>query len=426
MGAQFTGSLDITGSINLTGAITSAPVELLMTQGTASVSGFEGNLFVMDCLQSNEFHLQLTTASLAVLDPINITPGQDITLRVTQVTSSGELAAIIPVGNLQFNTNIAVPNSLGRYIASKDAVSQVDVIKFTTFDTGSLEAYGYYKNQTEFPILEQEFMLATGGTVTESGSFKIHTFTTSGDFTVLFAGNASEVMVVGGGGGGGRQHGGGGGGGGLVYASGSIEFSSGIFPVVIGGGGAGGGDVATNGSNSTFNGYTAYGGGYGGRYGDGGIYASGSDGGSGGGGGGESPGQEGGEAIYAAFGNTGSDGGAGIGSPGNGGGGGGAGEVGDSTNSGSNAPSGGDGLEFNFTGTPAYYAGGGGGGAFTVSLGGLGGLGGGGKGGDQGNLPGQSGTTNTGGGGGGGSDFQPGGGNGGSGIVIIKYQFQAL
>ena len=63
-------------------------------------------------------------------------------------------------------------------------------------------------------------MSATGGTVTTDGDYKIHTFTSSGVFTVTTAGGSLEsVIAVGGGGGGGAAYwsGGGGGGGGLGY-----------------------------------------------------------------------------------------------------------------------------------------------------------------------------------------------------------------
>ena len=51
------------------------------------------------------------------------------------------------------------------------------------------------------------FVAATGGTVTTDGDYKIHTFTTSGTFTVTSGGDVS-ALVVGGGGGGGRISGG--------------------------------------------------------------------------------------------------------------------------------------------------------------------------------------------------------------------------
>ena len=64
------------------------------------------------------------------------------------------------------------------------------------------------------------FLVATGGTITTCGNFKIHTFTGPGTFTVqqvstTAAENTVGYMVVAGGGGGGNYTGGGGGGGGF-------------------------------------------------------------------------------------------------------------------------------------------------------------------------------------------------------------------
>ena len=72
-----------------------------------------------------------------------------------------------------------------------------------------------------------KFVTATGGTITTSGNFKIHTFTGPGTFTVSCAGNAQgsntvSYMVVGGGGTGGKMRGGGGGAGG--YREGKSSF----------------------------------------------------------------------------------------------------------------------------------------------------------------------------------------------------------
>jgi len=59
---------------------------------------------------------------------------------------------------------------------------------------------------------------ATGGTITTDGSYRIHTFTSSGTFEVS-EGVACDVLIVAGGGGGGGSRGGGGGGGGLIYTN---------------------------------------------------------------------------------------------------------------------------------------------------------------------------------------------------------------
>ena len=44
--------------------------------------------------------------------------------------------------------------------------------------------------------------LATGGTITTNGLYKIHTFTSSGTFNVTTGGQMDALIVAGGGGGG--------------------------------------------------------------------------------------------------------------------------------------------------------------------------------------------------------------------------------
>src|SRR5207244_777041 len=115
----------------------------------------------------------------------------------------------------------------------------------------------------------------TGGTVTQSGSYQINTFTANGTFIVPAGFNVPvEALVVAGGGGGGSDMGGGGGGGGGAYPGG-------------GGGAAGAGAVnpATGGPgvpNSVLGTEYYWGGGGGGS----GYSNVGGNGGIGGGGGG--------------------------------------------------------------------------------------------------------------------------------------------
>ena len=88
---------------------------------------------------------------------------------------------------------------------------------------------------TSWTLMTNKFT-ATGGTVTESGGYRIHTFTSSGTFTALSSGTV-EYLIVAGGGGGGSEHGGGGGAGGLI--SGSVSIISGTYTITIGAGGGG-------------------------------------------------------------------------------------------------------------------------------------------------------------------------------------------
>jgi hypothetical protein len=256
---------------------------------------------------------------------------------------------------------------------------------------------------------------ATGGIITYSGGRTIHTFTSSGTFTVLTApaGATVEALVVAGGGGGGVYAGGGGGAGGLLYnAAKSVAINAYTITIGSGGSGAATGQYSTpgtNGNNSIFDTLTAIGGGYGSAEGD-----NPNSGGSGGGGG--DFGRSGG-AGTAGQGNA---GGNSISTSSGGAGGGGAGAVGaNGTNTSFGSGAGGNGLAYSISGTSTYYAGGGGGGSNSMSA--AGGLGGGGVGNHENVVQAASGAANTGGGGGGRWVYQTNQANGGSGIVIISY-----
>ena len=236
---------------------------------------------------------------------------------------------------------------------------------------------------------------ATGGTVTTSGEYTIHNFTSSGIFTVTDSSLTEvEVLVVGGGGPGGWSYGGGGGGGAVLYSA-NEALSSSSITVTVGNGGTAGDDLSlssSNGGASAFDGMVANGGKTGGRYGSfGGASGSGEVGGS-------------------------PSSGAGSGSGGGGGGAGGPGEI--ENNGYTGGGDGGPGVQSDISGPSNYYGGGGGGGNSGAFSGGNGGLGGGGAG--HSYAKGISGSAFTGGGGGGGG-VQEYGGSGGSGVVIVRY-----
>ena len=136
---------------------------------------------------------------------------------------------------------------------------------------------------------------ATGGEISFSGNFKVHTFYDPGLYTFNVTGAASgstaEVLVVGGGGAGGTI-GGGGGGGGVTHHS-AYPLSVGAYDVVVGAGGVapmGGYPVPKGvpGGDRQFGTHTAYGGGPGGSW-RGQSNEQGTPGGSGGGGTGPGP-----------------------------------------------------------------------------------------------------------------------------------------
>jgi hypothetical protein len=285
-------------------------------------------------------------------------------------------------------------------------------------------------NRSDLPT--PEYIVATGGTITCDGDFKVHTFTGPGTFTVCSVGNPAgsttiDYLVVAGGGGSGVTGGGGGAGGYRTSfpspAIAGLSVSVQGYPITVGAGGSGG-PAPTNGSggagvNSIFSTITSAGGG-----GGGGFQKVGNSGGSGGGG----ATADSGPLYVGGAGNTppvsppqGNSGGTGGGNfPGRaGGGGGGAGASGSNATS-NTGGTGGTGTANSISGSPTTYSGGGGG--FGNSSGSSGGTGGGGAG-ATGATPGTAGTVNTG-GGAGGSGCGVTGVAGGSGIVIIRYKFQ--
>ena len=246
------------------------------------------------------------------------------------------------------------------------------------------------------------------------GGYVVHTFTNSGTYSNSYAVSADVLVVAGGGGGGynpGNWEGSGGGAGGYLQENAALSAQS--YTITVGAGGAVG-NPAANGQPSSVVGtgvnVEAVGGGGGsGR-------AAPTSGGSGGGnanglGAPGTPGQ-------------GNAGGRDINQSGAGGGGG-ADEQGKDGVNNTLGGNGGAGKFNSLSGVSTPYAGGGGGGGWdqgtTTSSGGVGG---GGNGGSGGTLAGTAGVDGTGGGGGGGGSSSA-GGKGGSGIVIVRYPYDA-
>jgi hypothetical protein len=390
---------------------------------------------------------------------MNTTSGP-LTLTLPASPSAGDIVAVADYANTADTNNITlgrnssnIEGNASDFVINQEGVSitlvYVDATKgWITTDTGN-SSDAFVNNYIE----------ATGGTITCCGDYKIHTFTGPGTFTVSSAGNplgstTVDYMVVAGGGGGGVDcAGGGAGAGGFRESSGAdsgcytasplgacvsaLPVSVQGYPIIVGAGGAGEtgspgprpGVAGCSGSVSTFSSITSAGGGGGG---------SGSNGANGGSGGGASHAcsSSGGSGntppTSPPQGNNGSV----SNSPNNPGGidtGGGGGGAGAAATAPPGLGTGGNGVTTSISASPTSYAGGGGGGIRSTTTAPSGGLGGGGNGGTR--PPsgaagaGGNGTTNTGGGGGGiaGSSSackNAPGGAGGSGIVIIRYKFQ--
>ena len=307
------------------------------------------------------------------------------------------------------------------------------------------------------------YIIATGGTPTQSGDYEIRTFTGPGTFcisalAVCAADNAVDYVVVAGGGGAGSKSSSAGSGAGGAGGAGGYRASPGTatgcytvsplgaapataitvtltgYPISVGGGGAAStagvncAVIGTPGNDSIFSTITGAGGGGGGSAGFP-TAGNGDAGGSGGGGGGgdnTGPGGAGNTpTVTPAQGTTGGAGGP----PRSGGGGGGATVTGTAAPGPSIGGPGGAGATNSINGTPTARAGGGGGGSFNVTCAPVAGAGGGGVGGYNPATDATAGGCNTGGGGGGsggGAAFSGTGvgGGGGSGVVILRYKYQ--
>lgn len=151
------------------------------------------------------------------------------------------------------------------------------------------------RRKRDIVVPQNPVFTATGGTITEDGTYRYHTFTSSGTLNVTVGGTV-EYLVVAGGGGGGRHTinsgagAAGGGGGGVrnsVADDATLSLTAGSYTITVGAGGAGGlgtGSAGYNGQNSSISTLIeSVGGGGGGN-----PNASSNDGGSGGGGAGSS------------------------------------------------------------------------------------------------------------------------------------------
>jgi len=379
------------------------------------------------------------------------TTGGAITATMPNPPSAGNIVAFKDYAGT-FGTNNLTIDRNGHNIQGIPQDSEITTNRASVVLVYNADAVSgwLYTVENNVNLLQPDYVAATGGTITTSGDFKIHTFTSSGTFTVTAPGtsdgsNTVDYLVIAGGGSGYDSVAGGGGGAGGYResfpnpATGGTPVTAQAYPITVGSGGA----ASANGASSVFSSITSTGGGAGGNYNSGG-----SNGGSGGGGGGTDGNSS--SAGPAGAGNTppvsppqGNNGGATIAFPvgqlgGSGGGGiGGAGSNSPTVTSPSSLQgsggNGGNGTASSINASPVTRAGGGGGGNRSYNgphpgpgTGGTAGPGGGGKGGGTDGTS-TNGTANTGGGGGGKGfgSFSPNVvGTGGSGLVIIRYKYQ--
>lgn len=346
--------------------------------------------------------LHLSSSGLAEIRIIGY--GYGSTYNTTLRSQSGT-TGVLQFGNNGDNYIMAGNTNTGGYLRFRVNCTTESI-------TSGVEAMSIASSGTVYKYIQpidtnsemQYAIVASGGTTTTTttngATYKIHTFTSTGTFTVYGYGLV-EILVVGGAGGGGWDVGGGGGAGGYVETSTFVK--PGTYTITVGGGGSGSvvnGGTAAGGSSSTALGIIALGGGGGGNYSGG----TGGSGANGGGGAGYAGGYLVGGAGTFRQGNKGGAGRADLYASGaTGGGGGGAASAGDdSVNNIGGYASGGPGVVSWISGSSVTYCKGGAGGGDNWS----------------GH---QHGADNSGNGGDGAGNPNT-GKNGGSGIVIIRYK----
>jgi hypothetical protein len=369
------------------------------------------------------------------------------TITLPSSPSAGAVVGIADYANTFATNNVTVDrngSNIGGVAAN--AILSTNGVSITLVYVDATQGWIITDSGSRSDVPVPQYIVASGGTITCDGDFKVHTFTGPGTFTVCSVGNpfgstTVDYLVVAGGGAGGNasnlDSGGGGGAGGYRTnhpnpTTAGLPVSVQGYPITVGAGGTVGSPICVpgnRGSNSIFSTITSTGGG-GGQY-----RATCNPQGPGGSGGGTGRWNSCGPAytgntppVAPPQGNNGGLSEAPLARAA--GGGGGASAVG-GTGAGGAAGVGGGGSANLITGSSVTYAGGGGG-AGIPSCGppaspGAGGAGGGGAGGGNPPSSGVAGLANTGGGGGGASAAlcinQP-AAAGGSGIVIIRYKFQ--
>ena len=412
-----------------------------------------------------------TTPKTATFTPVNgegyfINSGSAITANLP-AGSAGAIVAFSDYARNFATYNLTISPDGSEKIGgiAQDAKLTVNGQAATFVYVDATKGWVNVQNAEDTETGNPPFIGATGGTISESGNCRIHTFTGPGTFTVNRIATCcaavnnlvSYLVIAGGGGGGGYYAGGGGGAGGYreVVSPGSpytgsptqgystpgnrITVTATAYPIQIGGGGPKGGASGPSGANNgtqggttTFSTISSAGGGFGVGHCGGGTQPTGGSGGSGGGGTGNCGPSNGGAGntppVTPAQGSNGGNAQSASSNRG-GGGGGGATAVGQAGQpSPGTGGAGGAGATSSINATPTARAGGGGGGSgqspvspAPVDGGGKGGLGSS----PAPGAPGTDATDNTGGGGGGAGGNGPStGGNGGSGIVIIRYKYQ--
>src|SRR6056300_533720 len=199
---------------------------------------------------SNGYFIDTTSAAHTINLPASASLGDQIAIK--------DYAGTFSSNNLTIGRN-------GHNIqgVANDSLISTNRASLLLVYVDSTKGWIYAEESNVADLQVNSFITATGGTITTSGNFKIHTFTGDGCFAVSTIGagptggpaNVDYLVVAGGasGGGGSGYYGGGGGAGGYRTTfpspgcnAGTFPISATTYPITVGGGGSGGVGPYTN------------------------------------------------------------------------------------------------------------------------------------------------------------------------------------
>ena len=201
------GTLTIENShLDVKGNVSAVALKL----GTLRLTPSYGLDAVANVSNSTTHTLELSNATTGLVTTANVIVGKDLAVS-GNATVTGDLNVS---GNATVSSNLTVGGNVsltgtGSIVvpvgttAQRPATGLSGMVRFDS-DLDALQIY----NGTAWSSVGS--MYATGGTLTTVDGYRIHSFTSSGDFVVSIAG-VVEYLVIGGGGAGGFDHGGGGG-----------------------------------------------------------------------------------------------------------------------------------------------------------------------------------------------------------------------
>lgn len=120
LSSSATVELEVIGNSVFTGSVRGNVIPLTISSNTASIDCSLGNFFTLGLVGGVSTHITAT----------NIRPGETLSLRITQPTSS--------FGSVTYNTSLKFPGNFP-YVATPSA-SAIDVISMISFDSSSLLA----------------------------------------------------------------------------------------------------------------------------------------------------------------------------------------------------------------------------------------------------------------------------------------------